>query len=166
MPFRVIPLEQSWFQELDVDHPWIPTDRFPRIRPNDPIPWTCAVDEERRVLLTQLVSDTWEMREFLYFWLLAVHGDVVCIKEDMPRARMVGTPVIARHSYEKLIALANEARQVLCPSCGAFQFEPLTPAYPPQRANQEWLQLCKVAFDVMELAKRSEALKAARSAGS
>jgi hypothetical protein len=76
MPFHVRPLNPRELSRLDFAALGVVDRRVP--------PWTrdWAIDPEREVLCTQLVSDTSEMREGWYWYLLIVRGEPTVFRVD------------------------------------------------------------------------------------
>jgi hypothetical protein len=137
MTFRMIPLADSWFSTLDLTAIRGRADRLPDPSKDRPNPWRCVVDEERRVLMTQLISTTAERRDFLYSWLLAIGDEVFLIDTDVPRASLVAAAGLPVATYERTIGLAMEAWAVLDPRCGPYYRFPPTPPSPPAPQDSE-----------------------------
>jgi hypothetical protein len=76
MAFVKRPLNPDEHSRLDLAALGIETSRIP------PREWDWAVDEERNMFCTQLISNTYQMREGWYWYLLLVSGTASVFKVD------------------------------------------------------------------------------------
>jgi hypothetical protein len=86
-----------------------------------PREWNWAVDSERDAFYTQLISDTYEMREGDYWYLLVVHGKPFVFKVDPYRLTtidgeswleaMPNTPAVPTSELALTQQLADEAHR-------------------------------------------------------
>lgn len=87
-----------------------------------PLAWDWAVDLERNVFCTQLISDTYEMREGNYWYLLVVHGKPFIFWVDAFRSQNIdgalrveaildksGMPVSEVAAIQQLASEAHQA---------------------------------------------------------
>ncbi len=88
-----------------------------------PTRWDWAVDPDRRILCTQLISNTGEMREGEYWYLLVVSNSSFIFKVDAFTSKFVAgrwrrpatleSAVIEPHDLTSIQRLANEAHQAV-----------------------------------------------------
>lgn len=93
-----------------------------------PLAWNWAVDSERDAFYTQLISDTYEMREGDYWYLLVAHEKPFVFKVDPYRSTPVdgelwieAIPDTSSMPVSELAfaqQLANEAHRALAPGEG------------------------------------------------
>jgi hypothetical protein len=117
MPFVKRPLTPHEFSGLDFASLGVVERRVPSSG------WDWAVDSERCILCTQLISDTSEMREGDYWYLLIVSNSPFIFKVDAFRSVVVGGRVrreaqvessgISSYDMNTIKRLASEAHQAV-----------------------------------------------------
>lgn len=111
MPFNKMNLYDTWFEDLHLEELRISKSQLP---PKESIhPWQCAIDEEHRILFTQLISDTYAMRDGLYYYLLAIKNDLVLIFWDNHKAVIKDRGSANKYKLQELKDIINEAAAVV-----------------------------------------------------
>jgi hypothetical protein len=117
MPFVKRPLTPHEFSGLDFASLGVVERRIP------PSESDWAVDSGRCILCTQLISNTWEMREGDYWYLLLVSNSPFIFKVDAFRSAAVGgrerryatveSSGISSYDMNTIKRLASEAHQAV-----------------------------------------------------
>lgn len=117
MTFVKRPLTPQEFSGLDFASLGVVERRIP------PCGGDWAVDSERCILCTQLISNTWEMREGDYWYLLVVSNSPFIFKVDAFRSAAVGgrerryatveSSGISSYDMNTIKRLASEAHQAV-----------------------------------------------------
>lgn len=119
MEFVERQLEDTWFGELDLSAAGIEQWRVPK---HQPLGWKAAVNSKHKVLFTQLLSNSAEMRDRIYYYLLAIGSDVLLIQVNEPDARILPSGAHDTHSPETVWELANTAAMVVTLDKKPFRF--------------------------------------------
>ena len=116
MNFLVNFLPETWFGLLPVETCAKAKARIPS--ETQASRWRCVVDERQRVLLTNLISSTGEMRDDNYFYLLAIRMNLFVVTWRLGKAVIVdqcpdpndSEPLCSK---DTVLAIAAESMAVL-----------------------------------------------------
>ena len=106
--FRLARLDESWFATLSLSGLEIRTSVPDLLRSPD---WPCAIDAKNH-LFVQLLSDTGQMREGYYEYLLAVNDEIVIISVDSYGARIMPTGAWQKLPRNLIVSLADSAAKI------------------------------------------------------
>ena len=107
--FRLSRLDESWFATLSLSGLEIRTSVPDLLRSPD---WPCAFDHAKKHLFVQLLSDTGQMREGYYEYLLAVNDEIVIISVDSYGARIMPTGAWQKLPRNLIVSLADSAAKI------------------------------------------------------
>lgn len=117
MAFEKVELKDSWFNKLDLGKAGV------RHRAPEAETWPCAIDIERALFFTPLLSRSHESREGWYFYLLAIGDDLIVIRWDNGLAKILSQGDAARYPQSQLEELINEGAVVACYDKKPFSFK-------------------------------------------
>lgn len=75
--------------------------------------WPCAYDSDRDIIFTQLISNTHEMRDWDYYYLMLVNDNPVFIYWTLERASLLDKGAAKQYDQNFLVNLINEA-SIVC----------------------------------------------------
>jgi len=114
-------LEDTWFSQLNLSGYAIEPRRIPK-KEDHPLGWAVAVNLKHRVLFTQLVSNTGEMRERVYYYLLAIGPDIVVIEWNDPTARILPGLWSTKYSSKAIRQCADAAAMLITSNRKRFKW--------------------------------------------
>ena len=104
MTFVKRPLSTEELAALDFSALGVETRRVP------PLKWDWAVYESEKVLFTQLISSSAEMREGLYWYLLLAKGEPYILKVDDWGGKMIGKQLYLHATIERPTSFNGQAK--------------------------------------------------------
>jgi len=119
LEFEERQLKDTWFARLNLSEAGIESWRRPTDRP---LGWVAAVNDEHKILFTQLLSSTSEMREYIYYYLVAIGKDVVLVEVNEPKARILPRGAYRKFSASTLRRYANAGAMVATVAKKPFSF--------------------------------------------
>ena len=105
IPLKQVPLAETWLATLP-----IATVTRLTTPPSDPT-WRCAINVEYKVLFTQLISDTYQMRDYYYEYLLAIDDKLMIISWN-GKASLEKVGAWKELPLSELVKLANRCAEL------------------------------------------------------